>query len=404
MVATGYLGGDPSKVDVGGYVLGDVLAADVTGVLQPVPIGASTEVLTVDPGEPTSVDWEPGGSGGGGTPSNTVVTETTFGQASAVGAGTAYARDDHTHGTPAAPTVPSASATVVTETTFAQADTAGAAATFSRGDHTHGTPLAPTAVSVGADPAGSAAAAGAAAVTTANAFTTSSIAALNPARFRGDWSAATTYQPGDIVVHGDGTYGALLASTNTPPTSPLALMTGNPSTVETSDSGDYEFANFFNVTARARLTSLCFRKVATQTAVPHTLRLWDIGISTATPILTIVPPVETAAQVGEVCAPIIADILPGRSYACSYSSGLGSEAGYAYTPSFSYPVASGVMTLTGGGFSNVVGSVASVGGTSNFWVYPKFANPLPLTWRLIGRFDPVIVGSTRAYVSPILPT
>lgn len=37
---------------------------------------------------------------GGGTPAVSVVTETAYGQASAVGAGTNYARQDHTHGTP----------------------------------------------------------------------------------------------------------------------------------------------------------------------------------------------------------------------------------------------------------------------------------------------------------------
>jgi hypothetical protein len=77
---------------------------------------------------------------GGGTPANTVVTETSFGQASATGVSTNYARQDHTHGTPASPTVPAAANTVVTETDYNQASTAGAAATFSRSDHSHGTP------------------------------------------------------------------------------------------------------------------------------------------------------------------------------------------------------------------------------------------------------------------------
>lgn len=42
--------------------------------------------------------------GAGGTPSNTVVTETAYGQASTAGIGTDYSRGDHTHGTPALPT------------------------------------------------------------------------------------------------------------------------------------------------------------------------------------------------------------------------------------------------------------------------------------------------------------
>ena len=132
MTAVGYVGGDPSKVDVTGYAHGDLLAADASGTLTPVPIGTAAQALTVDVAETTLVDWETGGGGGGGVPSGTVVTETSF----------------------------------------AQASTAGVATDYSRGDHTHGTPAAPTPVSVGADPAGSAAAA----VITANAYTDAGLA------------------------------------------------------------------------------------------------------------------------------------------------------------------------------------------------------------------------------------
>lgn len=41
--------------------------------------------------------------GGGGTPASTVVTELSFGQSSAVGTSTDFARADHTHGTPTSP-------------------------------------------------------------------------------------------------------------------------------------------------------------------------------------------------------------------------------------------------------------------------------------------------------------
>lgn len=72
--------------------------------------------------EPPSVMWElvaekgdigPGGimgpvgpqgaAGAGGTPSNTVVTEQTFGQADTPGVSLEFSRGDHTHGTPDAP-------------------------------------------------------------------------------------------------------------------------------------------------------------------------------------------------------------------------------------------------------------------------------------------------------------
>ncbi|MEU1663576.1 hypothetical protein ABZ547_08170 [Streptomyces sparsogenes] len=75
----------------------------------------------------------------------TVTSETTFGQASAVGTATTYAREDHTHGTPAAPNVPSASATVTAQTNFGASSNAGSASAYSRGDHTHGTPTLPAA-------------------------------------------------------------------------------------------------------------------------------------------------------------------------------------------------------------------------------------------------------------------
>lgn len=43
--------------------------------------------------------FSPSGAGGGGTPASTVETEQTYGQSSAVGTSTDYARGDHTHGT-----------------------------------------------------------------------------------------------------------------------------------------------------------------------------------------------------------------------------------------------------------------------------------------------------------------
>lgn len=56
-------------------------------------------------------------SGGGGTPSGTVVAETSYGQASSAGNASAYSRGNHTHGTPAAP----AAATISDSTATGQA-------------------------------------------------------------------------------------------------------------------------------------------------------------------------------------------------------------------------------------------------------------------------------------------
>lgn len=51
---------------------------------------------------PTSAEFAPP-TGGGGAPGDSVVSETTFGQAAAAGALSEYSREDHTHGSPVDP-------------------------------------------------------------------------------------------------------------------------------------------------------------------------------------------------------------------------------------------------------------------------------------------------------------
>jgi hypothetical protein len=54
----------------------------------------------------TTATWQaPAGGGGSGTPSDTVTSETGYGQSANAGAASTFARGDHTHGTPATPTV-----------------------------------------------------------------------------------------------------------------------------------------------------------------------------------------------------------------------------------------------------------------------------------------------------------
>jgi hypothetical protein len=109
-----------------------------------------------------------GTGGGGGTPSNTVSSGTSYGTASNAGSATTYSRGDHQHGTvshedisqvaasafstgqypqwngsqflPSTLTIPSASSTVTSGTSYSLSPLAGSAGTFSRGDHQHGSP------------------------------------------------------------------------------------------------------------------------------------------------------------------------------------------------------------------------------------------------------------------------
>lgn len=117
---------------------------NATGPLTPIGPDMNIRVTALEAG---------GGGGGGGTPSNAVVTETSYGQASAPGAATAYSRGDHTHGTPAAPSVPAAATTVQSGTAYGTATALGSLTTYAREDHQHGTVAltgaAPTTSAVG---------------------------------------------------------------------------------------------------------------------------------------------------------------------------------------------------------------------------------------------------------------
>jgi hypothetical protein len=75
-----------------------------------IPVGSNGQVLTADSTAALGVSWQAGGSG---TPAVSVTSETTYGIAPAVGVSTNYARQDHTHGSPTAPTAASVGADAV---------------------------------------------------------------------------------------------------------------------------------------------------------------------------------------------------------------------------------------------------------------------------------------------------
>ena len=74
---------------------------------------------------------------------STVTGPDTFGEAAAVGTGTEYARDDHNHGLPSAPAVPAAATTVTGPDAFGAPSVVGTGTTYARDDHDHGLPAAP---------------------------------------------------------------------------------------------------------------------------------------------------------------------------------------------------------------------------------------------------------------------
>ncbi|MCX5365970.1 hypothetical protein OG864_45550 [Streptomyces sp. NBC_00124] len=94
---------------------------------------------------------------GGGTPSGTVVAETSYGQAATAGSASAYARGDHTHGTPALPPTGTTAGTYAAGNDSRLSD----ARTPTAHASTHGSggsdPVTPAAI--GAEPSGTASAA-----------------------------------------------------------------------------------------------------------------------------------------------------------------------------------------------------------------------------------------------------
>jgi len=78
------------------------MGAPVPGVGVPAG-GSSGQVLAKASAVDYDTQWITGG-GGGGTPSDTVASETAYSQSSSAGVATTYSRGDHTHGTPPPPT------------------------------------------------------------------------------------------------------------------------------------------------------------------------------------------------------------------------------------------------------------------------------------------------------------
>jgi hypothetical protein len=183
-----YSGGGPVDLDASGHFSVVLLCTDDTDVQPsgwrwrvdeqptggqrrtywialPSTLGATVDLSTLAP--VSAPDGSGQVSASGPSPASTVVTETAYGQSSSAGSASAYARGDHTHGSPAlSSNAASTSAvgdtaaagtgatparadhvhgreafgTVTAQTSFGAASANGTAATPARSDHTHGTP------------------------------------------------------------------------------------------------------------------------------------------------------------------------------------------------------------------------------------------------------------------------
>lgn len=92
--------------------------------------GSNVTLTTTDNGGSNRVDVTVAAAAG--TPASTVAGQTTYGQSSAVGSATNYAREDHTHGTPAL-----TNAAPATTEGIGTTGSVGVATTPARADHVH---------------------------------------------------------------------------------------------------------------------------------------------------------------------------------------------------------------------------------------------------------------------------
>jgi hypothetical protein len=117
---------------------GDLLAASASATVARLGVGADTTVLTADSAQTTGVKWAAPVAA-----ASTVTGPDAFGASAVVGTGTSYARNDHNHGLPASPTVPSAATTVTGPDSYGASAVVGTGTTYARADHDHGLPAAP---------------------------------------------------------------------------------------------------------------------------------------------------------------------------------------------------------------------------------------------------------------------
>ena len=223
--------------------------------------------------------------------------------------------------------------------------------------------------------------------------------------FKGVWDPATTYNPGESVLYRDGYYSTLAGSA--PGNAPVTVtdaFPGVPTTLDGTDFGDYLFRGLFIALARVRLVGITWYKAATQINVPHQCRLYNVTRSTVNTIATNFTVGAAAGAVGKFRAPIIADVLPGDSYAAVVQAGAGAESGYYYTPAFAYPATTGSIRMTAGGFASGFASITTIlNPTTNYAnVAPQWEQP-HADWVLTGRFDPVVIGDAATYNYPIIP-
>lgn len=216
---------------------------------------------------------------------------------------------------------------------------------------------------------------------------------------RGAWAPATEYQPGDVVTYRNATYWtpAGAAADDAPVTDREFFGAAAPPSVDPADATNYQFLAQVTALRNLRIKRGNYYKVATQNQVPHEMRVYRPSFATDSPLLSATIPGEVAGAVGRQTTPIVADLIAGNQYTLTLVTGAGTDAGYRYDAAFPFPLTVGSLRLDAGGFvashANITGPITSpttlYAGITPTWEDPSVA------WVLLGRSDPVFVGTSR---------
>lgn len=216
---------------------------------------------------------------------------------------------------------------------------------------------------------------------------------------RGAWAPATEYQPGDVVTYRDATYwtpdGA--AANDAPVTDREFFGAAAPPNVDPADATNYQFLAQVTPLRNLRIKLGNYYKIATQNQVPHEMRVYRPSYATDISLLSSTIPGEVAGAVGRQTTRMTADLLAGTQYALTLVTGAGTDAGYRYDPAFPFPLTVGSLRLDAGGFAASHVNINGITSPTTLYagVTPTWEDP-SAAWVLIGRTDPVYVGTSRA--------